>query len=80
MKNEVDIKSVYLMSPESGLRSGKSMLKILIAGGSNERGTQHFLLKSLIREGGCNSLKWLAFPKFQLIGGVVVIAGGELKI
>ena len=35
MKNEVDIKSVYLMSPESGLRSGKSMLKILIVRGSN---------------------------------------------
>ena len=33
----------------------------------------------------CNSLKWLAFPKFQLIGGAVVIVGlvrgeGELKI
>ena len=29
---------------------------------------------------GCNGLKWLAFPKFRLIGGVVVIVGGELKI
>ena len=33
MKNEVDIKSVYLMSSEFGLKSGKCMLKILIAGG-----------------------------------------------
>ena len=28
MKNEVHIKSVYLMSSEFGLKSGKSMLKI----------------------------------------------------
>ena len=33
LKNEVDIKSVYMMSPEIGFRSQKSMLKILIAGG-----------------------------------------------
>ena len=32
MKNEVDIKSVYLMPSEFGLKSGKYMLKILIAG------------------------------------------------
>ena len=34
-------------------------------------------------KGGCNSLKWLAFPKFQLIAEVVVIIGGggvKLKI
>ena len=39
-KNEVDIKSVYLMSSEFELRSGESMLKILIliAGGLNKRG------------------------------------------
>ena len=35
--------------------------------------------------GSCNSLNSLAFPKFQLIGGAVVIVGlvrgeGELKI
>ena len=38
MKNEVEIKSVYMMSSEFGLRSGKSRLKILIAGGLNKRG------------------------------------------
>ena len=38
MKNEVDIKSVHLVSAEFGLRSGKSLLKIVIAGGSNKRG------------------------------------------
>ena len=32
MKNEVDIKSAYLMSSEFGLKSGKSMRKILITG------------------------------------------------
>ena len=48
MKREVDIKSVYLMSSEFGLKSGKPMLKILIAGGSNKRGGWHFQLKSLI--------------------------------
>ena len=36
----------------------------------------HFKLKSLI----WNSLKWLAFPNFKLIGGVVVIVGGVLEI
>ena len=38
MKNEIDIKSVYLMSSEFGLKSGKSMFKMLIAGVSNKRG------------------------------------------
>ena len=38
MKNEVEIKSVYMMSSEFGLRSGKSRLKILIARGLNKRG------------------------------------------
>ena len=42
MKNEIDIKSVYLMSAEFELKSGKSMLKILIAGGSNKRRGWHF--------------------------------------
>ena len=37
MKNEVDIKSVYMMSSEFGLRSGKSRLKILIAERLNRR-------------------------------------------
>ena len=37
MKNEVDIKSVYMMSSEFGLRSGKSRLKILITEGLNKR-------------------------------------------
>ena len=32
-KNEVDIKSVEMMSPEFGPRSGKSSLKILITEG-----------------------------------------------
>ena len=51
MKNEVDIKSAYLMSSEFGLRSGKSMIKILIEGGSNKmERSRHFLLKSLIGE------------------------------
>ena len=38
-KNEVDIKSVYLMSSEFELRSGESMFKILIliAGGLNKK-------------------------------------------
>ena len=80
MKREVDIKSVYLMSSEFGLKSGKPMLKILIAGGSNKRGGWHFQLKSLIGGwgggGGCNSLKWLAFSKFHLIEGMVVTVGG----
>ena len=30
--------------------------------------------------GGDNSLKWLAFPKFELIEGVRVRVGGQLKI
>ena len=38
MKNEVGIKSVYLMSSEFGLKSGKSMLKILIVAGSMRDG------------------------------------------
>ena len=42
MKNEIDIKSVYLMSSEFELKSGKSMFKILIAGVSNERGGSQF--------------------------------------
>ena len=42
MKNEVVIKSVYLISSEFGLKSGKSMVKILIAGGSNKKGDRHF--------------------------------------
>ena len=42
MKNEVDNKPVDLMSSEFGVKSGKSMLKILIAGGSNKRGGRHF--------------------------------------
>ena len=46
-KNEVDVKSVYMMSSEFGLRSGKSMLKNWIAGGVEEEGVQHFKLKSL---------------------------------
>ena len=32
-KNTVDIKSVYMMSSEFGVRYGKSMHKILIMGG-----------------------------------------------
>ena len=42
MKNEVVIKSVYLISSEFGLKSGKSMVKILISGGSNKKGNRHF--------------------------------------
>ena len=42
MKNEVDIKSDYLMSSEFGLKSGKSMLKIQIEGDSNKREGRHF--------------------------------------
>ena len=42
MGNEVDIKEVYLISSEFGLRYGKSMLKILIAGGSNNGEGRHF--------------------------------------
>ena len=34
----VDIKSVYMMSSEFGLSSGKSMFKILIAGEGGGRG------------------------------------------
>ena len=36
-KNEVHIKSVYMMSSEFELRSGKPMLKTPIAGGSYKR-------------------------------------------
>ena len=42
MKNEVGIKSVYLMSSEFELKSGKSMFKILIEGDSNKRKGWHF--------------------------------------
>ena len=42
MKNEIDIKSVYVMSSDFGLKSGKSMFKILIAGVSNKRGGWQF--------------------------------------
>ena len=35
-KNEVDIKSVDMITLEFGLRSGKSMLKILITEGGGE--------------------------------------------
>ena len=74
MKKLVDIKSVYMMSSEFELSSGESMLKILIPGGLNKRGVG-------ISSWHCNSLKWWAFPKFQLIGSVVVIVGDdELKI
>ena len=38
MKKLVEIKSVYLTSSEFELRSGKSMLKILIPGGLIKRG------------------------------------------
>ena len=38
MKNEVDIKSAYLMSSEFGLKSGKSMCKILITGAQIREG------------------------------------------
>ena len=38
MKKWVDKKSVYMMSWEFGLRSGKSMLNILIPGGLNNGG------------------------------------------
>ena len=57
-----------MMSSEFGLSSGKSMFKILIAGYA---GGQHLR--------GWNSLKWLAFPKFQIIEGVVVIVVGKAK-
>ena len=78
MKNEVEIKSVYMMSSEFGLRSGKSRLKILIARGLNKRGVG---ISSWNRELGVfNSFKWLAFAKFKLIGGVVVIVEGEIKM
>ena len=73
MKNEVEIKSVYMMSSEFGLRSGKSRLKILIARGLNKRGVG-------ISSWNFNSFKWLAFAKFKLIGGVVVIVEGEIKM
>ena len=73
MKNEVHIKSVYLMSSEFGLKSGKSMLKIY----AQQRGSA-FLVEItnwVGGAGGCNSSKWLVFFKFQLIGRVVVIVG-----
>ena len=78
MKNEVVIKSVYLISSEFGLKSGKSMVKILISGAQTRKGIDIFSLKSLIGKGGrgCNSLKWLAFSIYQLIGEVLVIVGG----
>ena len=54
------------MSVEFGIKSGKSMLKILVSGdskrGVGEGGASVFLVK--ITNGRCNSLKWLAFPKF----------------
>ena len=57
------------MSLEFGVKSGKSMLEILVAGdskrglgGRGRGGGAVFLVK--ITNGRCNSLKWLAFPKF----------------
>ena len=53
------------MSVEFGIKSGKSMLKILVSGDSKRGvggGASVFLVK--ITNGRCNSLKWLAFPKF----------------
>ena len=66
------------MSPEFGLRSEKSTPKILVSGGLKKKERWLAFLVEIINWGrGCNNLKWLAFPKFKLIKGVVVIVGGS---
>ena len=51
--------------------------------GVKEERDWHLNLKSLIGGGGCNSLKWLAFPKISVnwvVSIVVLLVVGKLEI
>ena len=53
---------------------------MLIVGGLNKRGASAFQVEITNTGWGCNSLKWLEFPKIHFIGECVVIVGGTLKL
>ena len=73
-KNEVDIKSLYMCHQNLGLGLENICSRSWLQQGGSGLSKREVGISSWDHYlGVCNSLKWLAFPKFQLNVGVVVI-------